>query len=153
RDTQAAILAIDEVLTKFKEVPEDLTIVVDGNPIYLLAQQFFAQHGISFDIKQVIGLTNEDPVSAEYRPLKQIIERLNRTFKGNYRQTYGFGSEHGSVSYVTLFVAYFNFLRPHSALEGKVPVLQPELLQLPNMPARWTKLIGLAQDWIEDQTA
>ena len=87
RDTQAAILAIDEVLTKFKEVPEDLTIVVDGNPIYLLAQQFFvAQHGISFDIKQVIGLTNEDPVSAEYRPLKQIIERLNRTFKGNYRQ-------------------------------------------------------------------
>ncbi|MBG9546296.1 transposase, partial [Cytobacillus firmus] len=100
-----------------------------------------------------IGLTNEDPVSAEYRPLKQIIERLNRTFKGNYRQTYGFGSEQGSVSYVTLFVAYFNFLRPHSALEGKVPVLQPELLQLPNMPARWTKLIGLAQDWIEDQTA
>ncbi|WP_210367969.1 DDE-type integrase/transposase/recombinase [Bacillus sp. REN3] len=153
RDTQTAILAIDEVLMKFKEIPEDLTFVVDGNPIYLLAQHFFAHHGISFDIKQVIGLTNEDPVSAEYRPLKQIIERLNRTFKGNYRQTYGFGSEQGSVSYVTLFVAYFNFLRPHSALEGKVPVLQPELLQLPNMPARWAKLIGLAQDWIEDQTA
>lgn len=153
RDTPTAILAIDEVLMKFKEIPEDLTFVVDGNPIYLLAQHFFAQHGISFDIKQVIGLTNEDPVSTEYRPLKQIIERLNRTFKGNYRQTYGFGSEQGSVSYVTLFVAYFNFLRPHSALEGKVPVLQPELLQLPNMPARWAKLIGLAQDWIEEQTA
>lgn len=153
RDTVSAIRAIDEALWKMKEIPEDLTFVVDGNPIYLLAQHFFAQHGITFDVKQVIGLTNEDQVSTEYRPLKQIIERLNRTFKGNYRSTHGFRSDHGSVSYVTLFVAYFNFLRPHSALEGKVPVVIPELKGLPNMPARWTKLIGLAQQWLVEQTA
>ena len=153
RDTVSAIRAIDDVLMKLKEIPKDLTFVVDGNPIYLLAQHFFAQHDIQFDIKQVIGLTNEDPVSTEYRPLKQIIERLNRTFKGNYRSTHGFGSEQGSVSFVTLFVAYFNFLRPHAALEGKVPVPNPELQQLPNMPARWSKLIGLAQDWIIEQSA
>jgi transposase-like protein len=153
RDTMSAIRAIDEVLWKMKEIPEDLTFVIDGNPIYLLAQHFFAQHGITFDVKQVIGLTNEDPVSTEYRPLKQIIERLNRTFKGHYRSTNGFGSDHGSVSYVTLFVAYFNFLRPHSALEGKVPVVIPELKELPNMPARWAKLIGLAQQWLVEQSA
>jgi len=153
RDTVSTIHAIDDVLMKLKEIPKDLTFVVDGNPIYLLAQHFFAQHDIQFDIKQVIGLTNEDPVSKEYRPLKQVIERLNRTFKGNYRSTHGFGSEQGSVSFVTLFVAYFNFLRPHSALEGKIPVLNPELQQLPNMPARWSKLIGLAQDWIIEQSA
>jgi len=52
----------------------------------------------------VIGLTNDDPVSEEFRPLKQIIERFNRTFKGNYRPTHGFGAEEGSVSFVTLFV-------------------------------------------------
>lgn len=148
RDTQAAVLAIDEVLLKLKEIPEDLTFVVDGNPIYLLAQHFFAQHDIHFDVKQVIGLTNEDPVSTEYRPLKQIIERLNRTFKGNYKATHGFGSEKGSVSYVTLFVAYFNFLRPHASLENKVPVMIPELSKLPHMPARWTKMIELAQQWL-----
>jgi len=153
RDTLTAIKAIDEVLQKLKDIPNDLTFVVDGNPIYLLAQHFFAQHDITFDVKQVIGLTNEDPVSTEYRPLKQIIERLNRTFKGNYRSTHGFGSDHGSVSFVTLFVAYFNFLRPHSAIDGRVPVLNPRLLQLPNMPARWAKLIGLSQDWIQKQTA
>ena len=153
RDTVSAIRAIDDVLMKLKEIPKDLTFVVDGNPIYLLAQHFFAQHDIQFNIKQVIGLTNEDPVSTEYRPLKQVIERLNRTFKGNYRSTHGFGSEQGSVSFVTLFVTYFNFLRPHSALEGKVPVLNPELEQLPNMPARWSKLIGLAQEWIIEQSA
>jgi putative transposase len=102
RDTVSAIRAIDDVLMKLKEIPKDLTFVVDGNPIYLLAQHYFAQHGIQFDIKQVIGLTNEDPVSREYRPLKQVIERLNRTFKGNYRSTHGFGSEQGSVSFITL---------------------------------------------------
>lgn len=153
RDTEAAIRAMDEVLQKLKEIPENLTFVVDGNPIYLLAQHFFAQHNILFDVKQVIGLTNEDPVSKEYRPLKQIIERLNRTFKGNYRVTNGFGSNKGSVAFVTLFVAYFNFLRPHASLEGKVPVVVPELMGLPNMPARWMKLIELAQQWLMEQTA
>lgn len=151
RDTLSAVKALDDVLVKFKEIPDDLTFVVDGNPIYLLAQHYFAQHGIHFDVHQVIGLTNEDPVSTEYRPLKQIIERLNRTFKGNYRPTYGFGSRDGSVSFVTLFVAYFNFLRPHATLEGKVPVMLDELMDLPHMPARWTKLIDMSQHYILEQ--
>lgn len=153
RDTKTAIKAIDEVLVKLREIPDNLNFVVDGNPIYLLAQHFFAHHGISFDVTQVIGLTNDDPVSTEFRPLKQIIERLNRTFKRNYRSTHGFGSSAGSVAYVTLFVAYFNFLRPHASLEGRVPTVIPELSKLPNMPARWVKLIGLAQNWITEQSA
>lgn len=153
RDTATAVKAINDVLIKFDEIPEDLNLVVDGNPIYLLAQHYFAQHDIPFDVTQVIGLTNEDEVSREYRPLKQVIERLNRTFKGNYKNTHGFGSSKGSVSYVSLFVAYFNFLRPHATLEGRIPVVMPELSKLPTMPAKWTKLIGLAQEWIIGQTA
>jgi transposase-like protein len=151
RDTLSAIKALDQVLQKFKTIPEDLMFVVDGNPIYILAQHYFAQHGIHFDIHKVIGLTNEDPVSEEHRPLKQIIERLNRTFKGNYRATTGFGSQEGSVSYVTLFVAYFNFLRPHASLEYRSPVIIPELEKMPNMPERWTKLISMAQEFLVDQ--
>ncbi|ANB60982.1 DDE domain protein [Anoxybacillus amylolyticus] len=149
----SAIRAIDDVLKKLPSIPDDLSLVVDGNPIYLLAQHFFAQHGIPFDVRQVIGLTNDDPVSEEFRPLKQIIERFNRTFKGNYRPTHGFGAEEGSVSFVTLFVAYFNFLRPHGALENRVPVVIPELDNLPHMPARWGKLIAMAQDFLKQQAA
>lgn len=126
-------------------------MVFDGNPTYLLARYFFAQYNINFDIKQVIGLKNEDEVSQEYRPLKQIIERLNRTFRYNYRPTNGFGSDTGSVSFLTLFVAYFNFLRPHSSLEGKVPVVLEELSSLPNMPARWLKLLELSEEYIIKQ--
>ncbi len=148
RDTLAAISALDSALSKFKEIPDDLNLVFDGNPTYLLAQHFFAQNDIHFDMKQVIGLKNEDQVSFEYRHLKQIIERLNRTFKHNYRPTNGFGSEKGSVAFVTLFVAYFNFLRPHSSLEKQVPALIPELDILPNMPAKWQKLLELSQEYI-----
>lgn len=153
RDTLSAIKALDQVFQKFKEIPEDLMFVVDGNPIYILAQHYFAGHGIHFDLHKVIGLTNDDPVSKEYRPMKQIIERLNRSFKGNYRATTGFGSQAGSVSYVTLFVAYFNFLRPHASLEYNVPVIIPELRKMPNMPERWTKLIEMSQDFLTEMQA
>jgi transposase-like protein/ribosomal protein S27E len=148
RDTLSAIKALDDVLAKIKTLPDDLAFIVDGNPIYLLAQHYFAQHGIHFDIHQVIGLTNEDPISTEYRPLKEIVERLNRTFKRSYKTTTGFKSSAGSIAFINLFVAYFNFLRPHSALEEKVPVLIPELDAQPHMPARWSKLIELAQEHI-----
>ncbi|WP_077367778.1 DDE-type integrase/transposase/recombinase [Anaerosalibacter sp. Marseille-P3206] len=148
RDTPSAIIALDDVLSKFKEIPKNLNIIVDGNPIYLLAQHFFAQHDIFFDVSQVIGLTNDDPVSKEFRPLKQVIERLNRTFKGNYKSSHGFGAQHGSVTFVTLFAVYFNFLRPHASLEASVPVVIPELEDLPNMPARWIKLIQLSEEYI-----
>ncbi|MGW8787405.1 hypothetical protein [Heyndrickxia sporothermodurans] len=33
----------------------------------------------------------------------------------------------------------------------KSPVINPELSGLPTMPARWTKLIYLAQRWIGNQ--
>ncbi|WP_207649325.1 DDE-type integrase/transposase/recombinase [Clostridium grantii] len=126
RDTPLAIRAINDVLVKLKELPETLNFVVDGNPIYLLARLFFAQHNINFDVTQVIGLTNDDPISKEYRPLKQIIECLNRTFKRSYKTTNGFNSFNGSISFVTLFCTYFNFLRPHSSIEGRIPVVIPE---------------------------
>ena len=147
RDYQSAVLAINDVLVKLKHIPENLNLITDGNPIYLLAQQFFAGYGINFDITQVIGLSNDDPVSQEFRPLKQIIERLNRTFKGNYKPTTGYNADFGAVSSVTLFVAYFNFLRPHSALDGNVPAVIPVLDKLPNMPAKWLKLINLCEDF------
>src|SRR5699024_6094401 len=134
-----------DVLSKLKEIPKDLTFVVDGNPIYILAQHYFAQHNINFDVLSVIGLTNDDPVSEEYRPLKQIIARLNRTFKGNYTSTTCFGSAAGSFSHLTLFSAYFIILRLHASLEYQVPVLIPELENHPHMPSRWIKLIKLSQ--------
>ena len=152
RDCVSAVYAINDVLIKLGKIPENLNLITDGNPIYLLAKHFFAGHGINFDITQVIGLTNNDPISKEYCPLKQIIERFNRTFKGNYKHTNGYGSGVGAAAAVTMFVAYFNFLRPHSKLEGNVPVVLPELDSAPNMPAKWLKFIYLSQKFVDRYT-
>ena len=65
RDTPSAMKAIGDALTKFKEIPEELTFVVDGNPIYILAQHYFAQRDIDFDVYKLIKLTNDAPVLKE----------------------------------------------------------------------------------------
>ncbi|MCF1619080.1 DDE-type integrase/transposase/recombinase [Tetragenococcus koreensis] len=153
RDTETAIKAIHDVIRRFKQVPDALQLVVDGNPIYKLAQAFYAQNGIDFEVIQVIGLTNKDKVSQEYRPLKQIIERLNRTFKGNYKPLGGFHSGAGPLAHVTLFTTYFNFLRPHAKLEKNVPVLLPELNECPDMPQKWVKLLHMSEDFIKKRQA
>jgi len=67
------------------------------------------------------------------------------------REVHGVIGSHQSVSFLTLFVAYFNFLRPHSSLEGRVPVVLEELKYQPNMPARWVTLIKMSQEYIKAQ--
>jgi transposase-like protein/uncharacterized protein YbaR (Trm112 family) len=143
------ILAMRMAFNKFKEFPgKALKFVSDGYSIYNLAHQQFAKKNMDFKLIQVIGLTNDDPVSTEYRWLKQIIERLNRTFKFSYQVTNGYGSREGSNTHVALFVAYYNFLRPHSYTYWQPLNSIPELDSIPNMPAKWQKLIELSQQLI-----
>ena len=149
RDTGPCILAMRMAFSKFKKFPGSaLRFVADGYTAYNLAQQQFALNNMDFKLTQVIGLSNDDPVSTEFRWLKQIIERLNRTFKFSYKVTNGYGSNEGSNTHVSLFVAYYNFLRPHSYTYWKPLNSIPELESIPNMPAKWQKLIELSQQLI-----
>jgi len=73
--------------------------IADGYSAYPLAAMEFAKkfgNDFSFSVTRVIGLTNDDAVSKEYRPFKQMIERLNRTYKASYRQTNGFDNIDGA---------------------------------------------------------
>ena len=152
RDTTPCILAMRMAFDKFKKFPgKALKFVADGYTAYKLAQQQFALHGMHFDVTQVIGLTNEDDVSTEYRWLKQIIERLNRTFKSSYKITNGYGSDDGASTHLVLFVAYYNFLRPHSYTYWKPLNEVPELEKAELMPAKWQILIELSQQLIINQ--
>lgn len=149
RDVGPCILAIRMAFSKFKEFPgKALKFAADGYNAYKLAQQQFMLQDMDFNLIQVIGLTNDDPVSTEYRWLKQIIERLNRTFKFSYQVTNGYGSGEGSNTHVALFVAYYNFLRPHPYTYWQPLNSIPEIESLPNMPAKWQKLIELSQKLI-----
>jgi len=153
RDTVPCILAMRMAFDKFKKFPgKALKFVADGYTSYKLAEQQFKLHDKKifedFSVTQVIGLTNEDPVSTEYRWLKQIIERLNRTFKFSYKITNGYGSDDGASTHLVLFVAYYNFLRPHRAFKNDVLNHVPELDKADLMPAKWQVLIQLSQQLI-----
>jgi putative transposase len=94
--------------------------------------------------KKVIGLENTDSVSEEYRQYKQIIERLSWTYKFHTRPRCGFKNLDGATALTTLFVAYYNHLRPHSRLKGAAPVPLPKLREAALFPQQWERLIELA---------
>ena len=143
RDSLSSIKAAYSTLVKYETLPESLKVISDGNPIYNVAVQYWCQNGLTFKLYQVIGLTNKDETSKEYRSQKQIIERFNRTLKYYYRPKGGFTSLDNANSYMVLFATYNNFLRPNSALDWKTPVELEELKDISNMPNKWIELLNL----------
>ena len=148
RDSLSSIKAAYSTLKKYKELPESLKVITDGNPIYNVAVQYWTQHGMPFHLYQVIGLKNLDETSEKFRSSKQIIERHNRTLKYYYRPKNGFSSNENANNYMVLFATFFNFLRPNSALDYHVPVEIPEVQGCSNMPNKWIELINLSYDYI-----
>ena len=151
RSVGPCILAMRMALKHFKELPGKFKFIADGYSAYpLAAQQFFREFGekFKFSITQVIGLTNDDEVSKEFRPFKQMIERLNRTYKASYRPTNGFDNIDGANYDLALWVAYYNFLRPHKHNHYRV-LNEVDLLKgADNMPGKWQLLIFLGQQTI-----
>ena len=150
-DTRAVgpcILAMRMAFRGLEKLPEKFRFIADGYSAYLLAaQQFALKFGkpFTFVITQVIGLTNDDAVSKEFRPFKQMIERLNRTFKASYRDSCGYHNFEGANYSVSLWVAYYNFLRRHKSFGYDVLNHVDLLDNAPNMPARWQLMIYLGQ--------
>lgn len=151
RGVGPCILSMRMAFRHLKKLPENFKFIADGYSAYpLAAQQFFREFGdtFKFDITQVIGLTNDDEVSKEFRPYKQMIERLNRTFKSSYRISCGYDNYEGANYNVALWVAYYNFLRPHKHKKYQV-LNKVEMLEgADNMPGKWQLLIFLGQQQI-----
>ena len=143
RDSLSSIKAAYSTLIKYDTLPKSLKVISDGNPIYNVAVQYWSQNGLPFQLFQVIGLTNQDDTSKEYRSQKQIIERFNRTLKYYYRPKGGFSSLDNANSYMVLFAVYNNFLRPNKALNWETPVQLDKLNRISNMPNKWIEIIHL----------
>uniref|UniRef100_UPI002181ECE8 transposase n=2 Tax=Clostridium chauvoei TaxID=46867 RepID=UPI002181ECE8 len=159
RATDPCILTMRMAFDKFKDFSgKALNFVADGYSSYPLAkQQFELEKNKEFNLTQVIGLTNDDPVSEEFRWVKQVVERLNRTFKSSYRGTCGYGSDEGALYGFSLWVAYYNFLRPHPYNYWRPLNELKQLDGIDNMSAKWQILISLGQQTIlhmqESQTS
>lgn len=146
RQTLPAVISMYEAKRTAKK-DQQISFVTDGNPSYIAALQFInsleqknkpAQH------HKVIGLQNLDSESQEYRSFKQLIERLNRTYKSHIRQAHGFNSINGAIALTTLFVTHYNFLRPHSSLKYKVPIPLDFLEDVDTIQAKWLKILSMA---------
>ena len=151
RGVGPCIMAMRMAFQHLKELPKNFRFIADAYSAYpLAAQQFLINVGekFKFDITQVLGLTNDDAVSAEFRPYKQMIERLNRTYKESYRPTNGFNNYDGANYDLALWVAYYNFLRPHKHNGFKPPVVDDMVMNAGNMPGKWQMLIILGQQTI-----
>jgi len=153
RGVGECILAMRMAFRNVKKITKNFLFVADGYSAYPLAAQQFAlreENPLNFNITQVIGLTNDDAVSKEYRPFKQMIERLNRTFKESYRLTCGYDTFDGANYSLALWVAYYNFLRPHSRNSFK-PLNNVDMLNnADTMQAKWQILIFLGQQTIQN---
>lgn len=151
RTVAPCILSMRMAFRNLTELPKNFKFIADGYSAYPLAAQQFAlkkENPLDFDITQVIGLTNDDAVSTKFRPYKQMVERLNRTFKVTYKGTCGYKNFDGADYSVSLWVAYYNFLRPHSAKKDKVLNSVDLLEKADNMPGKWQLLILLGQETI-----
>jgi len=145
RGTQPAVVAMKEAI-RTASSDQEIILVTDGNPSYPAGIHFLnsLDDGPEIQHKKVIGLQNLDAESEEWRALKQLIERLNRTFKYHVRPATGFNSINGAVALTTLFVTNYNFLRPHMSLNYKPPVQLPELQSVLTIQGKWTKILSLA---------
>ena len=156
RSVGPCILAMRMAFRHLAKLPENFKFIADGYSAYPLAAMEFVKKfkdNFQFDITQVIGLNNKDEVSKEFRPYKQMIERLNRTYKASYRPTNGFDNYDGASYDLALWVAYYNFLRPHKRNQYQVLNKVDMLNSADNMPGKWQLLILLGQKTIQELQA
>ncbi len=158
RNLIALAKAINHAVSKFsfdlltENADFNPLLVTDGNPVYPLIVQFLRQANIFINHKIVIGLENNDDQSADFRNLKQIIERLNKNFKKYINDSEYFGSTNGLLSAAVIFTAHFNFIRKNSVLDGKIPVPIPTINPpTVNQPCRWIRLLEYAQTFCQQQ--
>lgn len=153
RGTLPATVAMGEAMRTARP-DQPIVLITDGNPAYpdgihfLNAQRLTASAEASsiqpLTHHKVIGLQNLDSESETFRPYKQLIERLNRTYKHHIRAASGFGSWNGAVALTALFVTHYNFLRPHLALGYNVPIPRDDLASIPLLQNKWCQIIECA---------
>jgi transposase-like protein len=146
RGVQPAVAAMNEAI-RTAEPGQNIILITDGNPSYPAGIHFInSQSNNNPDIQhhKVIGLQNLDKESEEFRPFKQLIERLNRTYKYHVKPSHGFNVVNGAVALTTLFVTHYNFLRPHMSLNYKTPIQLPELQDISTIQGKWAKILSLA---------
>ncbi|MCM8820496.1 MAG: transposase [Candidatus Omnitrophica bacterium] len=145
RDELAATTTLREAIRTVPKNTPELTAVTDGLSSYIPAVQYLnSKENAMLSHKQVLGLQNLDTQSEKYRPFKQMIERLNGTFRFHTKSASGFKEPNGLISVSALFATHYNFLRPHQALNFDVPCPLEQLQNIATLHGKWAKILRIA---------
>jgi len=148
-DTRGTVPALatlyDTYGTPESNLGKNFVLVRDGLGSYDSAMLAYNQvvHEPILNGKKVVGLENLDEISREFRPYKQLVERLNRTYKFHTRPRAGMKSLNGASALTTLFVAFYNYLRPHGGLKHP-PLLRDALRGVERYPRQWETLLQMS---------
>ena len=149
RGMEPALATLNEAIKNLNIADQTVVnLIADGNPSYDAAKhaynQLAGEDGIKVKRYKVIGLENKDPESELYRRFKQLIERLNRTYKASIHNLSGLKVPKGIIAITALFVVHYNFLRPHGSLGYRTPLRCKELDGIQNLQGKWLKILQLA---------
>ena len=92
-------------------------------------------------VKSVLGVKHIRVQSFKDDISNNLIECFNKQFKAWYKTKQGFNSYDCANNLISMFVFFFNFVRPHSALNGLTPA-QVAGLNLSNIQKRKYLLVA-----------
>ncbi len=100
----------------------------DGNRAYIAPLNKYYPNAKRMRIKHIT-----------LKPNTSFIERFHGTIKNRTKVMRGFDGFNPCQNWLTLFQIYYNFLRPHMALDGKTPAQRAGIdIEFPD---RWVSLI------------
>lgn len=110
-------------LSPHRDSPQAFTLLTEashlGNPNALVSDRYSAykvpSKSVFSDAKHIRVQSFKDDIS------NNLIECFNKQFKAWYKTKQGFSSLKSANNLISMFIFFFNFVRPHSALNGQTP--------------------------------
>ena len=129
-------------LDRHRDSPQAFTIleaVKDlGSPRAIVSDRYFAYQ---MPVKTLHGVQHIRVESFHDDITNNLIECFNKQFKAWYKTKQGFSSFASANNLISMFIFFYNFVRPHSALNGLTPA-QCAGLHLPKKRKRELLLVA-----------
>ena len=109
-------------LDRHRDSPQAFTILEAvkplGSPGAIVSDRYFAYR---MPVKTLRGVQHIRVESFHDVITNNLIECFNKQFKAWYKTKQGFSSFASANNLISMFIFFYNFVRPHSALNGLTP--------------------------------
>jgi len=129
-------------LSPHRDSPQAVSVLNEakshGKPQAVISDRYSAY---KVPVKSILGVKHIRVESFKDDISNNLIECFNKQFKAWHKTKQGFSSFQSANNLISMFVFFFNFVRPHSALNGLTPA-QVAGLNLSNKQKREFLLVA-----------